>query len=134
MVLHLIRVLLADLQLESQEEGISQPTSSNPVVSLGTVARGKKRKLTKIAGLSSFTSSMADAAKFFRNRFACGCSVEGDVIEIQGDFLDECADLLQSEFSVPEDSISFESEEDLQKIVQQLSSKPSKNLRKKKKK
>ncbi|KAL0228263.1 hypothetical protein RCL1_004406 [Eukaryota sp. TZLM3-RCL] len=100
----------------TEEEGIQEPTAStstsSDVVRVGSTTMGKRRKQTKVLGLSSYTN-INDAAKFFRNRFACGCSSEGDVIEIQGDFVDDVVMLLTEQFSVPEDLVQIEEEQQI---------------------
>ncbi|KAH8310529.1 hypothetical protein KR044_001811, partial [Drosophila immigrans] len=59
-------------------------------ICLSCATRGKNKRVTIVAGMSSFKIDLRAAAKFFGNRFACGSSVTADnTIVIQGDVRDE---------------------------------------------
>ncbi|KAL0223225.1 hypothetical protein P9112_002615 [Eukaryota sp. TZLM1-RC] len=107
-------------------------TSDTSPVLVGITTRGKKRRQTKIIGLGDYVS-LSDASKFFRNRFACGASAEGSIVEIQGDFADDVVTLLQEEFHVPGEAISIVSEDDIKKAAISAGSKPKSSRKKKKK-
>mmetsp|Transcript_39481 Transcript_39481/g.54827 ORF Transcript_39481/g.54827 Transcript_39481/m.54827 type:complete len:126 (+) Transcript_39481:142-519(+) len=65
--------------------------------------RNKKKCITTVKGLETFSIKLADASKIFGKKFACGSSVvkgpsEKDQIDIQGDFQDELADLILEKY------------------------------------
>lgn len=62
-------------------------------------ARQKNKRTTTVTGLDGVGVKLADAAKIFKTKFACGCSVVKnpslvEQIEIQGDFVDKVAELI----------------------------------------
>ena len=76
--------------------------------------RGGRKCLTFVEGLETFDIKLSDAAKEFKKKFACGCSAKpnpggtGEMIEIQGDFEDELAEVILKKYKeVKEDHIFF---------------------------
>merc|ERR1712228_15475 len=77
-------------------------------IKIGRVSRGKKKSVTHITGLGSYDVDLKKTAKMFGNKFACGASSneKADEIIIQGDFIDECIELILSKFpQIEEDKI-----------------------------
>ncbi|XP_002165948.1 density-regulated protein isoform X1 [Hydra vulgaris] len=69
--------------------------------------RSKKKCVTIISGLATFSIDPKKAAKVFANKFSCGSSVTGeDEIVIQGDVADDLIDFLQEKWpEIEEDNI-----------------------------
>merc|ERR1711892_1005053 len=61
---------------------------------------GKKKSVTRITGLLTYSIDLKKTAKLFGNKFACGSSSneKGDEIVIQGDFIDQVIDILNDKF------------------------------------
>jgi len=76
------------------------------MVKIGRVSRGKKKSVTHITGLGSYEIDLKKTAKMFGNKFACGSSSneKADEIVIQGDFIDECIDMIIAKFPQIEES------------------------------
>ncbi|EDW36709.1 GL22388 [Drosophila persimilis] len=76
-------------------------------ICVSRAARGKKKSVTVVTGLSTFDIDLKVAAKFFGTKFACGSSVTGDdEIVIQGDVKDELFDVIPDKWSeIDEDAI-----------------------------
>lgn len=73
---------------------------------LSTATRGKKKRVTIIAGLATYDIDLKDASKFFATKFSCGSSVTGDEIVIQGDVKDDLFDIIPEKWpQIDEDSI-----------------------------
>ena len=75
-----------------------------PTVTIINESRSKKKSTTTIAGLEKFNVKLPDAAKLFRQKFACGAAVVqsliGEEVQIQGDVVDDLVKLLQEKFQV----------------------------------
>ena len=69
--------------------------------------RNKKKCVTIIKGLSTFSIDNKKAAKVFASKFSCGSSVTGDdEIVIQGDVADDLVDFLLEKYpDIDEDAI-----------------------------
>ncbi|KAK3262021.1 hypothetical protein CYMTET_29102 [Cymbomonas tetramitiformis] len=70
-----------------------------PEVILERSVRNKRKCITTIRGMETFDIKLPEAAKLFGKRFACGSSVvkgpaDKEQIDVQGDFLEEIADLI----------------------------------------
>ncbi|CRL04551.1 CLUMA_CG017623, isoform A [Clunio marinus] len=76
-------------------------------VCLSRAPRGKKKSVTVVTGLATFSVDLKVAAKFFGTKFACGSSVTGDdEIVIQGDVKDDLFDLIPEKWpEIAEDFI-----------------------------
>ncbi|XP_046356011.2 density-regulated protein homolog [Haliotis cracherodii] len=76
-------------------------------IKMWTATRGKKKKVTFVAGLASYEIDLKDACKFFATKFSCGSSVMGeDEIVIQGDVKDDLWDILPEKWKqIDEDDI-----------------------------
>ncbi|KAH8283284.1 hypothetical protein KR018_004212 [Drosophila ironensis] len=76
-------------------------------ICVSRAARGKKKSVTVVTGLSTFDIDLKVAAKFFGTKFACGSSVTGDdEIVIQGDVKDELFDVIPEKWpEIDEDVI-----------------------------
>lgn len=76
-------------------------------VCLSRAPRGKKKSVTVVTGLSTFSIDLKVAAKFFGTKFACGSSVTGDdEIVIQGDVKDDLFDIIPEKWpQIDEDYI-----------------------------
>lgn len=78
---------------------IKKKTSVKKVV-LTRETRSKKKCVTIVKGMSTFSIDPKKAAKAFANRFSCGSSVTGDdEIVIQGDVADDLIDFIQEKWS-----------------------------------
>lgn len=74
-----------------------------PEVVLERNTRNKKKCITTISGLDAFGVKLGEASKLFGKKFASGASVvknaEGkEHIDVQGDFLDQAAELIIKQF------------------------------------
>merc|ERR1711935_1094658 len=69
-------------------------------IKIGRLSRGKKKSVTRITGLLTYSIDLKKTAKLFGNKFACGSSSneKGDEIVIQGDFIDQVIDILNDKF------------------------------------
>jgi len=65
--------------------------------------RNKRKCITSVQGLELFGVKLAEAAKKFGKKFACGASVVKDAsnkeqIDVQGDCMDDLAEFIAKEF------------------------------------
>lgn len=65
--------------------------------------RNKRKCVTSVLGLELFGVKLAEAAKKFGKKFACGASVVKDAsnkeqIDVQGDCMDELVEFLVKEY------------------------------------
>ena len=69
-------------------------------IKIGRLSRGKKKSVTRITGLLTYSIDLKKTAKLFGNKFACGSSSneKGDEIVIQGNFYFQNSECL---FNVP---------------------------------
>jgi len=70
--------------------GGKKKRDASPHISIRLLTRGGRKCCTTVTGLDGFGVNMEDAAKKWKKKFACGCSVVKDnagcdIIEIQGD-------------------------------------------------
>lgn len=73
-------------------------------ISIKRETRSKKKCVTIVKGLSTFSIDNKKAAKAFANKFSCGSSVTGDdEIVIQGDVADDLIDFIQEKWPEVED-------------------------------
>lgn len=111
---------IAQLSLEGTagqggEDGVEKPAdtkskssgkkkkSSTPRIIIERNTRNKKKCITTVTGLNLFGVEMKEAAKLFGKKFASGSSVtknaEGkEQIDVQGDVLDQMAELIVKQF------------------------------------
>jgi len=88
--------------------------SASPSIQIKKMSRGGRKCVTSVAGLELFSVKLDEAAKKFKNKFACGAAVvKGDnglpdTVDIQGDFYEELSELITKDFKVPTAKISFE--------------------------
>jgi translation initiation factor 1 (eIF-1/SUI1) len=59
-----------------------------------------------------------EMAKFFKKKFACGCSVDNEtnIIEIQGDHSEEVFEILETSFKVPKKQMYVQDEKTKKKV------------------
>lgn len=75
-------------------------------IGLWRANRGKKKYVTIVSGLTTFEIDLKEASKFFAGKFACGSSVTGNEVVIQGDVKDDLFDIITEKWpEVDEDSI-----------------------------
>lgn len=55
-------------------------------------------------------------AKFFKKKFACGCSVNDNLIEIQGDHCEDVFEILETSFKVPKQQMYVQDEKTKKKV------------------
>ena len=68
-------------------------------VTLTREKRSKKKCVTIVVGLATYSIDPKKAAKIFANKFSCGSSVTGDdEIVIQGDVADDLIDFIQEKW------------------------------------
>jgi density-regulated protein DRP1 len=84
---------------EEPKKKSSKKAKDKPRVVLETNTRNKKKCITTVSGLEHFGVKLSEAAKGFGKKFACGASVVktpsgGEQIDMQGDFLRQCAELI----------------------------------------
>lgn len=85
---------------------VTKQKAAEKKVILSTETRSKKKAVTIIKGLSTFEIDPKKASKLLSNRFACGASVSGDEIVIQGDVADDLIDFIQEKWpEIDDDSI-----------------------------
>jgi density-regulated protein len=82
-----------------KKKSSSKKAKDKPRVVLETNTRNKKKCITTVTGLEHFGVKLSEAAKAFGKKFACGSSVVktpsgGEQIDMQGDFLRQCAELV----------------------------------------
>lgn len=96
-----------------EKPGGKKVRESSPHVDIKVFSRGGRKAVTSVAGLSTFSVKLDDAAKEMKKKFACGCSVvKGDAggpdsVDIQGDCEDEIVDFIVKKYSIPENKITF---------------------------
>lgn len=86
-------------EIEKQLPGGKVKKKQKPQVLLESHTRNKKKCVTTITGLDSFGVKLAEAAKLFGKKFACGASVVknaagAEQIDMQGEFVDKLAELI----------------------------------------
>jgi len=84
---------------EPAKKKSSKKAKDKPRVVLETNTRNKKKCITTVTGLDQFGVKLSEAAKAFGKKFACGASVVktpsgGEQVDMQGDFLRQCAELI----------------------------------------
>merc|ERR1711937_454253 len=107
------------LELEDGKDGKKQKRGGRATVKakkkqepgdikIGRLSRGKKKSVTRITGLMTYSIDLKKTAKLFGNKFACGSSSneKADEIVIQGDFIDQVIDILEDKFpQIPSNKI-----------------------------
>lgn len=86
-------------QIEKKLPGGKVKKKSRPEVVLERNTRNKKKCVTTVLGLDTFGVKLQDASKLFGKKFASGAAItknpmEKDQIDVQGDFLDQAAELI----------------------------------------
>jgi density-regulated protein DRP1 len=84
---------------------LSAQAVERPKVTVSNQSRTKKKSVTTVVGLEKFDVKLVDAAKIFRQKFACGASVvdgplEGEEIQIQGEVVSELVQLMKDKWNV----------------------------------
>ncbi|XP_053210010.1 density-regulated protein homolog [Panonychus citri] len=75
-------------------------------IGLWRANRGKKKYVTIVSGLTTYEIDLKEASKFFAAKFACGSSVTGNEVVIQGDVKDDLFDIMTDKWpEIDEDSI-----------------------------
>ncbi|KAL4452457.1 hypothetical protein ABPG75_008119 [Micractinium tetrahymenae] len=87
----------------AEKKSSKKKKGGKPEVVLERNTRNKKKCITTIAGLDAFGVKLGEASKLFGKKFASGASVvknaEGkEHIDVQGDFLDQAAELIVKQF------------------------------------
>ncbi|KAK9836077.1 hypothetical protein WJX84_000504 [Apatococcus fuscideae] len=85
--------------IEKKLPGGKVKKKSRPEVILERNTRNKKKCVTTVLGLDTFGVKLQDASKLFGKKFASGAAItknpmEKDQIDVQGDFLDQAAELI----------------------------------------
>jgi density-regulated protein len=88
----------------AKKKSSSKKAKDKPRVVLETNTRNKKKCITTVTGLDHFGVKLSEAAKAFGKKFACGSSVVktpsgGEQIDMQGDFLRQCAELIVKNYA-----------------------------------
>mmetsp|Transcript_16720 Transcript_16720/g.54651 ORF Transcript_16720/g.54651 Transcript_16720/m.54651 type:complete len:189 (-) Transcript_16720:1351-1917(-) len=100
---------------EKQKSGKNKKAKKQEVV-IERTTRNKRKCVTTISGLDIFQVKLAEAAKKFGKKFACGSSVVKDAagkeqIDVQGDFMEEIGELILKEYGkdggISEDVIKY---------------------------
>lgn len=86
-------------EIEKQLPGGKVKKKQKAQIVLESHTRNRKKCVTTVTGLDSFGVKLADAAKLFGKKFACGASVVKDAtgaqqIDMQGEFVDKLAELI----------------------------------------
>merc|ERR1712137_1043864 len=92
--------------------GGKKKREASPSVSIKKLSRGGRKCVTSVLGLDGFGVKLDDAAKLFKKKFACGCSVVAgengapDSVGIQGDFEYEVVEIIEKEYKkIPADKV-----------------------------
>jgi density-regulated protein DRP1 len=73
---------------------------------LQKISRNRKKAVTHIVGMDTVPNmNLKDASKAFSKRFAGSSSVKDKEIIIQGDHLEECADMIVKKFGVKAENV-----------------------------
>jgi density-regulated protein DRP1 len=81
-------------------------TKQDTRIILQKISRNRKKAVTHIVGMDTVPDiNLKDAAKAFSKRFAGSSSVKDKEIIIQGDHLEECADMIVKKFGVKKECV-----------------------------
>jgi density-regulated protein len=90
------------VELEKQKPGKAKKPKAKEVV-ITRATRQRKKAITSVEGLELFNVKLADAAKVFGKKYACGASVvtnpsQKEQIDIQGDVQEVIPDLILKQY------------------------------------
>jgi len=73
------------------------------------ISRNRKKAVTHVVGMNTVPGlKLKDASKAFSKRFAGSSSVKGEEIIIQGDHVEDVAEMIVTKFGVSEDAVFFD--------------------------
>ncbi|GET89131.1 hypothetical protein, conserved [Leishmania tarentolae] len=106
------RILTEKDRLEAMLEGRGVKKALERIVMLEVDKRVGQRMITSVFGMDLFGFNLKDLSKEWRKRFSCGAGVraaeEGkhqDCIDIQGNVVDQLADMLITKYKIPKESV-----------------------------
>ncbi|CBZ27609.1 conserved hypothetical protein [Leishmania mexicana MHOM/GT/2001/U1103] len=106
------RILTEKDRLEAMVEGRGVKKALERVVVLEVEKRTGRRMITSVFGMDLFGFNLKDVSRDWRKRFSCGAGVraaeEGkhqDCIDIQGNVVDQLADMLITKYKIPKESV-----------------------------
>lgn len=106
------RILTEKGRLEALLEGRGIKKALERIVVLEVEKRTGRRMITSVFGMDLFGFNLKDLSKDWRKRFSCGAGVraaeEGkhqDCIEIQGNVVDQLAEMLITKYNIPKESV-----------------------------
>merc|ERR1711937_97957 len=86
-------------KLEKAVAASEEAGALNVSIKVGKKMQGKRRCVTMVKGLATANVDQKKAAKAFKQKFACASSVVNpEEVMIQGEFVDDVIELLQSKF------------------------------------
>ncbi|AIN98907.1 hypothetical protein LPMP_250420 [Leishmania panamensis] len=106
------RILTEKDRLEALLEGRGIKKALDRIVVLEVEKRTGRRMTTSVFGMDLFGFNLKDVSKDWRKRFSCGAGVraaeEGkhqDCIDIQGNVVDQLAEMLITKYKIPKESV-----------------------------
>ncbi|AYU79372.1 hypothetical protein, conserved [Leishmania donovani] len=106
------RILTEKDRLEAMLEGRGVKKALERIVVLEVEKRTGRRMITSVFGMDLFGFNLKDVSRDWRKRFSCGAGVraaeEGkhqDCIDIQGNVVDQLADMLITKYRIPKESV-----------------------------
>ncbi|CAG9575050.1 conserved hypothetical protein [Leishmania major strain Friedlin] len=106
------RILTEKDRLEAMLEGRGVKKALERIVVLEVEKRTGRRMITSVFGMDLFGFNLKDVSRDWRKRFSCGAGVraaeEGkhqDCIDIQGNVVDQLADMLITKYKIPKESV-----------------------------
>ncbi|KAG5476905.1 hypothetical protein LSCM1_05237 [Leishmania martiniquensis] len=106
------RILTEKDRLEALLEGRGIKKALERIVVLDVEKRTGRRMITSVFGMDLFGFNLKDVSREWRKRFSCGAGVraaeEGkhqDCIDIQGNLVDQLAEMLVTKYAIPKESV-----------------------------
>ncbi|KAG5477166.1 hypothetical protein LSCM4_04383 [Leishmania orientalis] len=106
------RILTEKDRLEALLEGRGIKKALERIVVLEVEKRTGRRMITSVFGMDLFGFNLKDLSREWRKRFSCGAGVraaeEGkhqDCIDIQGNLVDQLAEMLVTKYKIPKESV-----------------------------
>jgi density-regulated protein DRP1 len=100
---------MSSLEIDKKKRRGAAAKSTSKVdtrIIIQKISRNRKKAVTHVVGMDTVPNlNLKDAAKAFSKRFAGSSSVKDKEIIIQGDHLEEVADMIVKKFGVKEDAV-----------------------------
>ena len=96
-------------QKEQPEEKKPQKPKNAPKIVIEKGKKNKKFTITKIIGVKQFGLKQQDVSKFMAKKFSVGANIDKtqgvDCINVQGDYVNEIANLMVEQFKIDADDL-----------------------------